>query len=79
VFAATKLGSKDNEGEKGETIKIIHTAGETEVPKNPEKVVVLDYASLDIMDSLDIKGLVGLPKKICQLIFQNIRKKNMQI
>lgn len=63
VFAATKLGNKDNEGEKGETIKIIHTAGETEVPKNPEKVVVLDYASLDIMDSLDIKGLVGLPKK----------------
>jgi len=40
VFAATKLGNKDNEGEKGETIKIIHTAGETEVPKNPEKVVV---------------------------------------
>lgn len=63
VFAATKLSNKDNEVEKGETIKIIHTAGETEVPKNPEKVVVLDYASLDIMDSLDIKGLVGLPKK----------------
>lgn len=62
VFAATKFGSKDNEVE-GETIKIIHTAGETEVPKNPEKVVVLDYASLDIMDSLDIEGLVGLPKK----------------
>lgn len=62
VFAATKFGSKDNEVE-GETIKIIHTAGETEVPKNPEKVVVLDYASLDIMDSLNIEGLVGLPKK----------------
>ncbi len=63
VFAATKLGNKDNASVEGEIIKIIHTAGETEVPKNPEKVVVLDYASLDIMDSMNIEGLVGLPKK----------------
>jgi len=54
VFAATKLGNKDNAGIKGETIKIIHTAGETEVPKNPEN-----------------------QRKICQLIFHNIRKKNI--
>ncbi|HAK42410.1 MAG TPA: ABC transporter, partial [Clostridium sp.] len=63
VFAATKLGSKETGEKKGETITITHTAGETEVPKNPKKVVVLDYASLDIMDSMEIEGVVGLPQK----------------
>lgn len=63
VFAATKLGNKEIGEKAGESITITHTAGETEVPKNPKKVVVLDYASLDIMDSMEIEGLVGLPQK----------------
>lgn len=45
-----------------ETINITHRAGETEVPKNPKKVVVLDYASLDILDFMGIDSVIGTPK-----------------
>ena len=44
-----------------ETITITDRNGEVEVPKNPEKVVVLDYGSLDIMDDLGIEA-TGVPK-----------------
>lgn len=45
-----------------ETIMITHRNGETEVPKNPEKVVVLDYGSLDILDELGVESIAGVPK-----------------
>ena len=44
--------SKTADTETKEVISITHNGGETEVPKNPEKVVVLDYGSLDILDRL---------------------------
>lgn len=42
-----------------ETVKVVHTLGETEVPKNPQNVVVLELGILDALDALDItpKGL----------------------
>lgn len=44
-----------------ETITVTDRSGEVEVPKNPEKVVVLDLGSLDIMDELGVEA-VGVPK-----------------
>ncbi|NLK93812.1 MAG: ABC transporter substrate-binding protein [Clostridiales bacterium] len=44
-----------------EVILIEHKYGETEVKKNPEKVVVLDYGALDIMNAAGI-DVVALPK-----------------
>lgn len=44
-----------------ETITVTDRNGEVEVPKNPERVVVLDYGSLDIMDDLGIEA-IGVPK-----------------
>lgn len=62
LFGFSKLKSNEaNTEEKKEMVTVSHRKGETEVPKNPERVVVLDYGSLDIMTSIG-KEPVGLPK-----------------
>lgn len=45
-----------------ETITIEHELGETEVDKNPEKVVVFDFGALDTMDKLGIE-VTGIAQK----------------
>ena len=47
---------------KVETIEIKHRYGTTKVPKNPEKVVVLDYSSLDNMKVMG-KEAIAIPKE----------------
>lgn len=60
IFSITKFtGNKD--GDSKETIAISHKLGETNVVKNPEKVVVFDYGILDALDTLGVK-VTGLPK-----------------
>ncbi|WP_010292107.1 siderophore ABC transporter substrate-binding protein [Clostridium senegalense] len=53
-----------NEG-KGEGLVgdmvIEHRYGQTQVKSNPEKIVVLDYGSLDILDKMEIEP-IALPK-----------------
>lgn len=64
LFAALLLASCGSDRQKqGEhdTITVTHLLGEVEVPKNPERVVVLDYSALENLDFLDIKP-VGVPK-----------------
>lgn len=59
-------GSK-NEGKdtsaagQAEKIMISHLKGDTEVPKNPQKVVVFDFGSLDTLDKLGVE-VAALPK-----------------
>lgn len=48
-------------GDSAETITVEHELGETEVPKNPEKVVVFDYGILDTLDKLGIE-VAGVAK-----------------
>ena len=43
-----------------ETVTVVHTLGETQVPKNPKNVVVMDFGILDAMDALGIE-VAGLP------------------
>ncbi|MEO2507899.1 siderophore ABC transporter substrate-binding protein [Clostridium paraputrificum] len=45
----------------GEKIKITHQLGETEVPKNPSRVIVFDYGIADALNTLDVE-IIGLPK-----------------
>ena len=45
----------------GEKIKITHKLGETEVTKNPSKVIVFDYGIADALNTLDVE-IIGLPK-----------------
>jgi iron complex transport system substrate-binding protein len=44
-----------------ETIEISHEYGTVEVVKNPERVVALDFASLEMLDLLGVE-VVGVPK-----------------
>ncbi len=66
VVAAGILGgcgkTEDNSSVNGEMITVTDRNGEVEVPKNPEKVVVLDYGSLDILDEIGVESVVGVPK-----------------
>ncbi|KRG11657.1 siderophore ABC transporter substrate-binding protein [Lederbergia galactosidilytica] len=72
VLAACGSDTKDNEQanegngndneQQEETLTIKHQLDETEVQKNPEKVVVFDFGALDTLDALGVEGVVGLPK-----------------
>lgn len=54
--------SSDAEKKSTETITITDRNGEVEVPKKPEKVVVLDYGSLDVLEEIGVDSVVGVPK-----------------
>ncbi|RJS60368.1 siderophore ABC transporter substrate-binding protein [Bacillus sp. PK3_68] len=45
-----------------EEVTVKHELGETKVKKNPEKVVVFDFGSLDTLDKLGVE-VTGLPKE----------------
>ncbi len=66
VVAAGLLGgcgkSADNSAANIEMITVTDRSGEVQVPKNPEKVVVLDYGSLDMLDEIGVESVVGVPK-----------------
>lgn len=59
IFTATKFIGNDSTSAQ-ETITVNHELGETEVPTNPERVVVFDYGILDSLDSLGVKGIIGV-------------------
>lgn len=62
VFTWGKLNNGNKlESKEGETVTITHRYGETVVPKNPEKVVVLDLGALDVLDKMGV-DIVALPK-----------------
>ncbi|TRM11309.1 siderophore ABC transporter substrate-binding protein [Lentibacillus cibarius] len=45
---------KDNKESAKETITVDHELDSTDVPKNPENVVVFDYGALETLDKLDV-------------------------
>lgn len=57
------MKSKESKGDvsSNETITITHKLGNTEVVKNPQRVVSFDYGIVDSLDELGIE-VVGLPK-----------------
>lgn len=58
--ASTETSSEAPAASAELTIK--HMLGETKVKKNPEKVVIFDFGTLDTMDKLGI-NVVGVPQK----------------
>src|SRR5690625_5038417 len=62
----TACGSSDasdnNNADDGETITITHELGETDVEKNPQKVVVFDFGMLDTLDALELDVVAGVPQ-----------------
>mgnify|MGYP000985148558 CR=1 FL=1 len=69
LIAAASLGlsacssdtSSDTAADTGATVVISHAQGETEVPVDPERVVVFDQSVLQSMIDLDLPDAVGVP------------------
>ena len=72
AYTSTKGKEKAQEVTGNETVTIIHDYGTTTVNKNPERVIVLDYGSLDIIDAIDAEDAVvgaaknGLPEYLSE-------------
>lgn len=65
VGGALMFGAKGNDkasNNENKTISVKHALGTTEVEKNPEKIVVFDFAALDAMETLGVDGVVGTAK-----------------
>lgn len=58
---STTADNEKKETKKEETITVQHELGETKVDKNPDKVVVFDFGTLDSMDKLGI-NVTGVPQ-----------------
>lgn len=56
-----KNGNKVTTENQGGNIEIVHDLGTVNFEKMPERVVVLDYGALDVLNSLDV-NIVGVPK-----------------
>lgn len=54
-------GAADAGATPDDILMVVHEQGTTEVPKNPEKVVVFDYGSLDTLETLGV-DVIGAPK-----------------
>lgn len=64
VLSSCSTGNNEentSETPQVETIHVTHKNGETDVPKNPERVVVFDYGVLDVLDNLGVE-VIGIPK-----------------
>ncbi|MCM3065704.1 siderophore ABC transporter substrate-binding protein [Priestia flexa] len=59
--ASTTADNEKKETKKEETITVQHELGETKVDKNPDKIVVFDFGTLDSMDKLGI-NVTGVPQ-----------------
>lgn len=66
IMAACGSNNEKETGSKpkkeAEEVTVNHELGETKVKKNPEKVVVFDFGSLDTLDKLGVEA-TGLPKE----------------
>src|SRR5699024_8344212 len=56
-----KTEGDEEDSEEPQTVTVEHELGTTEVAKNPEKVVVFDFGSLDTLDKLGVE-VVGVPQ-----------------
>src|SRR5690554_5048472 len=54
VAAATLVSAVTVVAAQASTVSITHANGQTDVPSNPQKTVVLDLALLDIVHALDV-------------------------
>ncbi len=61
LFAATLVCSAPLFAASQESLDVVHVQGTTQVPKNPQRVVILNPATLDIADALGVK-VIGVPQ-----------------
>lgn len=69
ILSACGLTSETTRG--GETITVEHKLGQTQVPLNPKRVVVLSFGALDTLDSLGLGDrIVGLPSNLLPIYLE---------
>lgn len=61
LFAAVLACSSPAFAANTSTIEVVHAQGTTQVPKNPQRVVILSPATLDIADALGVE-IIGVPQ-----------------
>ncbi|MBK5720803.1 siderophore ABC transporter substrate-binding protein [Dysgonomonas sp. Marseille-P4677] len=65
-----RKSQSETEGSENDKVSIIHQFGTTEVPKNPKRIVVLDFGALENLTALNIKPVAipktGLPQYLSQ-------------
>lgn len=61
LLAGCNMNQQKEGSPNGETVTLTHSLGTIDVPKNPQRVVVLDYSTLENLDYLGIKP-VAIPK-----------------
>lgn len=55
-------GKEQANTDKKNIVTVKHNVGTTEVAEEPQRVVVFDWAMLDVMDTLGVDGVVGVPQ-----------------
>lgn len=59
-----------------QTISVNTINGIIEVPKNPKKIMVFDFAVLDTIDALGVENIeIGLPLKSLPIVYHNYKSK----
>ncbi len=61
AFTTSCSDSKTAGDNQAETVQIIHALDTVQVPKNPQRIVVLDYSELEDLDLIGA-NVVGMPK-----------------
>lgn len=61
MFAAAMACSSSAIAADQQTLEVVHAQGTTRVVKNPQRVVILNPATLDIADALGVK-VIGVPQ-----------------
>lgn len=61
LFAAALTCSYPIFAANAPTIEVVHAQGTTQIPKNPQRVVILSPATLDIADALGVE-VMGVPQ-----------------
>lgn len=61
LAGCSKDSTSSTDIDERDTVTITHTLGEAVVKKNPDRIIVFDYATLDSLDEMGVEVL-GLPK-----------------
>lgn len=61
LFATALICSSPVLAASSPTLAVVHAQGTTQVPENPQRVVILSPATLDIADALGVK-VIGVPQ-----------------
>ncbi|HMR18970.1 MAG TPA: ABC transporter substrate-binding protein [Sphingobacterium sp.] len=62
LFTQCNPANKNNSEDPVDSMEVEHRLGTTEVPRNPERIVVLDIGALETLHELGVEP-VGVPKK----------------